>query len=577
MPSARNLKAFRWTVALAVPLVLALPPLLWIIDGTRRAAVTPLARDQGIFQYVAWALAHGARDYADVRDVNGPLTHFVHFVFLKLGGGDEHRFRLLDLVVTGVAFAFVGACIPGVARARAPRAVERAAWALAGWVTLSGQYLAFNYWDIAQRESFFDWFMLASVALQLVAHASWRAKAATRTATWTMAAVGALSVVPWFGKPTYALFTIAQLVTIAIDSKGESAGVLRARRPIDRDLPFARRRAFVAFAVGGAIGAATLLAFLFAYGDAGAYLRIAFTDVPAMYRFIWARSAADIFWAPWFANRAIFGIAGGVAMIGLIALGRLPRRTLAVALLPACAIVSIVVQAKGFTYHFHPLTAAVVLQWLVIAAWLWDRARSASRDRVLALAVATVISVRVATDMTESPYMKEVWLVDGAATPAQRATKEYFARFPEPDYFPWDLREAAAFLRVHTAPTDRVQIYGMDPYILFFAERLSATPYIYAYDLNVDAALAGGTGGHPTDAQSARIRAIRDAHERDLLERLRAAPPAAFVFMDKSPLMSEEAAWGDFARHSPDTARWVAERYTEAAMFGTNHVWLKRP
>ncbi len=552
IPSARNLKAFRHAVALAVPLVLALPPLFWIVDGTRRAAVTPLARDQGIFQYVAWALAHGARAYRDIRDVNGPLTHFVHFVFMKLGGGDEHRFRILDFLVTGVSFAFVGACIPGVGRTRrSPRALERVAWALAGWVTLSGQYLAFGYWDIAQRESFFDWFMLAAVALQLVAH--------SRSTRWTMVAVGALSVIPWFGKPTYALFTIAQLVTIAID----------------RDATLARRRAFAAFAIGGAFGAATQLAFVFAYGEVGAYVRIAFSDVPAMYRFIWARSAADIFSSPWFANRAIFGIAGGVVMIALILLGRLPRKTLAVALLPACAIASIVLQAKGFTYHFHPLTAAVYLQWLVLVAWLWDRVQSASRERWIALAFAVALSVRVATEMTESPYMKEVWLIDGAATAEQRATKEYFARFPEPDYFPWDLREAAIFLKMHTAPTDRVQVYGMDPYVLFFAERLSATPYVYAYDLNVDAALAGGTGGHPSDAQAARIRALRDAHERDLLERLRAAPPAAFVFIDKSPLMSEPNAWQDFALHSPETSRWVAERYREAAIFGVEHVWLR--
>ena len=38
-----------------------------------RASWTPLGRDQGIFQYVAWAVAQGDVDYRDVRDVNGPL------------------------------------------------------------------------------------------------------------------------------------------------------------------------------------------------------------------------------------------------------------------------------------------------------------------------------------------------------------------------------------------------------------------------------------------------------------------------------------------------------------------------
>ena len=56
---------------------------------------------------------------------------------------------------------------------------------------LSGQYLLYGYWDIAQRESFFDWFMLPSVALQIVAHAP----SARPYRARLMVVVGALSVV----------------------------------------------------------------------------------------------------------------------------------------------------------------------------------------------------------------------------------------------------------------------------------------------------------------------------------------------------------------------------------------------
>ena len=63
------------------------------------SSLTTLGRDQGIFQYVAYAIQKGAVDYRDVRDVNGPLTHLVHLIFLSLGGRDEHQFRLLDMVV----------------------------------------------------------------------------------------------------------------------------------------------------------------------------------------------------------------------------------------------------------------------------------------------------------------------------------------------------------------------------------------------------------------------------------------------------------------------------------------------
>src|ERR1700722_1765378 len=155
--------------SLTAPLALALPPLLWVADATRRASLTPLGRDQGIFQYIAWALASGERDYHDIRDVNGPLTHAIHRLLLALGGADEHRFSVLDLVITGATFAVVGACLPVLLSRRAPELLERVPWAIAAWVVLSGQYLLYGYWDIAQRESFFDWFMLPSVALQLVA------------------------------------------------------------------------------------------------------------------------------------------------------------------------------------------------------------------------------------------------------------------------------------------------------------------------------------------------------------------------------------------------------------------------
>jgi hypothetical protein len=559
-----RLASARLLRSLVAPLILALPPLLWVADATKRASFETLGRDQGIFQYIAWALEQGQRDYRDVRDVNGPLTHFVHRVFLWLGGADEHRFRTLDLVVTGATFFFVGACLPGVgarrptSERRRPELVERVAWGLAGWVVLSGQYLLYGYWDLAQRESFFDWFLLPSVALALVAQRS-----PPQARFRLVALAGALSVVPCFGKPTYALFTLAQAATIALDD----------------DLAGARKKTLGAFAIGGAAGVLSQLALLVATGDALAYARIQLADVPAMYRFIWARAPAEIFSIPWNASQAIFAFVGAAVLVSLVLLREIPPRALAIAVLPVCALVSVVGQAKGFPYHFHPVTAGVHLQWLVFAAWLAERTRVAQRRlalvRLLPIAFGAVVALRVATSMEDSPHIRATWLLWGGRTAEERASREYLARFPETDFFPYELRETADFLREHTQPSDRVQTYGMDPYVLFLARRLSATPYIYAYDLDADAALAGWTAARPDEEQAARIRAIRDAHEADLLARVQTAPPAAFVFFDGAPLMTAGDAWEDFASHCPDAARWVNEHYRHAARFGHNHVWLR--
>src|ERR1019366_7420266 len=117
------------------PLLIALIPLFWVVDATNRASLATLGRDQGIFQYVAWSVRHGAVDYRDVRDVNGPLTHLIHLVMLSLGSADEHRFHAIDLTVNGLVFAFVGACLPGlVSRGKQPghpHVLERVAWGAA--------------------------------------------------------------------------------------------------------------------------------------------------------------------------------------------------------------------------------------------------------------------------------------------------------------------------------------------------------------------------------------------------------------------------------------------------------------
>jgi hypothetical protein len=563
---ARRLATARLVRMLAVPITLALPPLFLVTEATRRASLTTLGRDQGIFQYIAWAIAQGERDYRDIRDVNGPLTHLVHRMILALGGADEHRFRVIDLAVTGATFAFVGACLPGLRARRVPDLVERIAWAMAGWVVLSAQYLLYGYWDLAQRESFFDWFLLPSVALQLVVQAPAKTPEATRRRLRWFVLVGALSVAPWLGKPTNVLLTAVQILAVLADP-----AIAAAR---------ARKRVLGAWSVGAALGALGPLGWLLVHGDVGAYLHIQLADVPAMYRFIWPRSPADILSLPWEASQFIYAVIGAVVLLSLVLMGEMPARVVAPALLPVAAFVGVLAQGKGFPYHFHPVTAGVHLQWLTFAAWLAERSRVARRDlaliRLVPIAAAAFFAVHIAKSMEDSPHMRATWMLWGLQTPEDRSTREYFAHFPEPDFFPYEMRQTAEYLRAHTAPADRVQTYGMDPYVLFLAGRLSATPYIYAYDLDVDTALAGGTGAIPDEGQQARIRAIRDAHERDFLARLNARPPAAFVFFDGSPLISRADAWEDFEQHCPRSAEWVSSRYREAQRFGHNHIWLRR-
>jgi hypothetical protein len=441
---------------------------------------------------------------------------------------------------------------------------------------LSAQYFHYIFWDLAQRESFFDWFMLLSVAVQLAA-LSPQSRPRARAALLTVS--GALSFIPWFGKPTYALFALAQLLTLAVTETRD--GTVETGE---------RRGRFKAFVIGGALGSLTQVAYLVVYADIGAFLRIYFVDVPRLYRFIWPRTPLDALGLSSFGALAIVSSA---LMVGLIVDGQLPRRVLAVALVPLCGLASVIVQAKGFPYHFHPVSAGVYLQGLVLVLWLSEHlGRPAASDdaiapqavtrflRIVPFAAATALSLSVFTALLNSPHLENDWILEKGVTAELRRTKDYLVYFRTTDFFPWELRETAAYLDEHTKPDDTVQLYGMDPYLLFLARRRSATPYIYAYDLDVDTALTGSTlpeGLHPTLAQSEKIRALRDDHERDFLSRAKVSRPAAFVFMDGSPLITNsDDAWLDFADHNPTSAPWVQENYKETAAFGGDNVWLRR-
>jgi hypothetical protein len=542
---------------LVAPLMLAAVPLYWVIDATYRATLTTIGRDQGIFQYIAWVVRTGAVDYRDVRDVNGPLVHLIHLVMLGLGGGEEHRFHVIEAFVTGLSFAITGALLPGIVARRAPSWLERAAWALAGWVVLAGQYALYLYWNQAQRESFADWFLLPSLALQAARVQNPRA---LRT---RIVLVAALSTMTWFAKPSFVAFTVMQLGVLLID---DAIALPRAKR----------LRAFI---TGGVVGAAVPVAYLLRYGDVRSYLEITLRDVPQVYRFIWARSAPEILGDEGPLNVATMGLAASALVVALVLGRELPRRMLVIGLAPIAALAGAIAQHKGFGYHFHPLTATTHVAFMVVAIMLWERFRGEPRRRRLGrlatLGVVAAYALVVASNMRGSPHTRAVWILAGGETEQKRNEQEYFDNFKSYDFFPWDLRQGARYLTDVTKADARVQVYSMDPYLLFLARRRSATPYIYAYDLNADAALDGGWSNRPTPVEADHIRAVRDGHERDMLAQLRERPPEAFVFVDHSPLMSYPDAWEDFRHCCSESAVFVARNYHPARSFGEVHVWLR--
>ncbi len=247
----------------------------------------------------------------------------------------------------------------------------------------------------------------------------------------------------------------------------------------------------------------------------------------------------------------------------------------------AGGLVNFFVQGKGFPYHLHPITAGTHYVWLAVLAYASERTQPggeglpARLPAAAVLAASLLLGYQAATEASLSEYVEKRWWRDGA-TAADRASEAYFRQFPWGDYFPWELRQAAAYLRTATRPDDRVQTYGMDPYLLFLAKRLSATPYMYSFELNVDAALQGGSGGAPGDDEKAWLVATAHRHETEMLEDLEREPPAAFAFVDHAPFTYPDDAATDLEQHCPRTSAWLRGHYRETARFGHVHVWLRQ-
>lgn len=540
-----------------VALTLTLPLSYAVLSRLCNASGTMFGRDQGIYQYVAWAVSQGAVDYVDICDINGPLTHAVHQVFQALGGSSERGFRILDLGVASVTFAIAGASLPGLTwrpGTTPPALAPRLAWAAAAWTLLSVQYLAYEPWDLAQREGFCNWFVLTSAALQLLAQGNAGPLTTTRHRTLLIVA-GTLSVMPWFIKPTYAACTALQALLL-----------------LERGT---WRRQLIPFAAGGVLAVTLMLAWVARFGDISAFLRSYLFDGPRLYGPIWPVSPAELL------KRTGFPHWGGYALIvagtaGVLVWRRtLPRRILLVGLLPVTALVQIVVQGKGFDYHYHTLTAAVTFGVLALACALSEMPHRWGVTVVPTLALAGVAALM----LSASPYSEPRWLAyRGSSYATERP--ELRDHFFYMRYFPRDHGRAAEYLAKTTEPSDRVFLYASSPYLLFLAQRLGAACPLYACQLNVRAALDGRspsriyTPGTPLDpARAATIRAIRDRYEAATLSQLKANPPAALAFVDDEPFMSVANAWVDFRLQNPQTASWLLERYAFSRRFGTVQVW----
>ncbi|MBX3204669.1 MAG: hypothetical protein KF764_06340 [Labilithrix sp.] len=558
--------AIRARAAWLLPAIVAAIAIVPSALALRAQSFGILGRDQGIFQYVAWALRNGERTYRDIHEINGPLPHAWHVVMQLLGGEDEHVFRSIDTTMLIVVYVAAGLTLPRWIGLELGRGTARrrtlSVWALAGLAVLGAAYVRYDWWHTAQREALYSLLVLGSLSLQSIAHTT----RSRRRAIVAFALAGITTSLTWFGKPPCAIFSLLQIAVLVLDRKNVAVSLPRA----------------IASAIAGGLAVATgMLAFVLAFEDLGRGLEI-LSKVPRLHHTIWNETLLGSYRAYNNRPRLDWAAATFAAFVVTFFTLRLPRRALLAGVLPLGGFVVFAGQGKAFPYHLHMLTLGTGVAQLVILGAAaqrlqTSRERSARSDAVaIAVAIAALaLGMKSGEDAWKSPGVRNGW-AEAGATPEKRASRAYFERFPWGDYFANDLRDAASYLAFHTRPDERVQTYGFDPYLLFLARRKSASPVIYNFELNVDAALEGGPGARPSDELKSWLVAYRDDAERLVLESVEAAPPAAFTLHDRAPFTFPVNAERDFAEHCPKLFAWMKERYVFTAAFGTVRVWLRR-
>jgi hypothetical protein len=323
----------------------------------------------------------------------------------------------------------------------------------------------------------------------------------------------------------------------------------------------APRRRLVTFLAGAGAGVVAILGFVALFGSLRGFLFWYFVYPLRVYRYLFAGSAAAMFAGgePW---RGYTQLGAGATLGGLaaIALRFLPARAVGLCLAPSLQWVAFLLQRKGWPYQCHPslLGAHLVLALGLVTLWRGedDLASPASGGRrALAWAALLLVYGRCLEDLQGSPWLGE------------KARPNVTMR-----------EKVAGYLAAHTRPDDRVFYFGIDPYTLFLAQRLPATPEPVSFVLDFTPAYAAPPppeGAGADTAARARIAALQPRVADDACARLVASPPAALVFQSLPPNTSPDAV-ADVVRLCPPLHDLIEQQYRKTTAVEHTQVYLRR-
>jgi hypothetical protein len=502
----------------------------------------PFGRDQAVFAYVGQVIARGGMPYRDAWDLKPPgiyLAYAVPALLAHDGAALMIAVRVADLLLAAL-IAWLLALIAIRLLGDGPDAPPQWGVAVAAGGWYAALYLHGTFWSLAQVEAWANPLVLGA-ALRLVGP-----RAETRPKPGALLAVGAL-----LGGAALLKFTA---VLPALPFLGWTVWALPGGEK-------SKRRGFVTLAwviVGGGLALAVAAAWLAAGGALLPYLDIQRGFVAPYTRLgatgLGERLAALAGHTLGWAGRAWLPVALAAVGFAPTSRWRADGRWLAAGALLA-GLLAVWSQGKYFGYHWQ-----TVLPWLALAAAV-GTAEVASRLRLPPLVASGLLAALplVWSGVVHWPDYRDAARYAAGSLPREA----WLARFGRPgrgDYAYLSTERAAAYVREHTVPGDRVLVWGFEPSIYLLADRRPSTRFFF----NVPVA----------------VRFAPEAWKHEFLADLDAHPPRMLLVLEHDPIPWATGRTDDSAAQLagwPELAARVRRDYREVAVLEDFRIYQRRP
>lgn len=410
----------------------------------------PLGRDQGEFATIGRGLLDGRVPYTDLWNPKPPAVFVVYSAVIALFGETTQAIRLIDLML------FVG-MTPALY------------WIARGWDVTAGAsrsgliaiagfgafYFSESFWTLSQNDG------IALLPMVLSAVFALKTLDNQRSALWAGLAGVMCGVVIWFKYP-FGLFALALIVAQIINRRGEWRRL---------------RTEAVAFALGGGVvlGAGALVlhqlgalnAMIESARVTSEYTRLSYADIFGAVT--WEQALTDR-WRQW-------GVLVPLVMIYPLVLWRDPFTnpvSRVIGLWLVSAVLILLVQAKGYDYHWLPMLPPLVL----IAAWsitaLIQRLPSRLPRVWLSGGVIGVLLVML---------FGRVWLPNMDYLTGAQDRLAYYEGFRGGEFVAGESHRVVDYLRERNVYGDSLFIYGFRAEVYYLTGLRPATRFIFQFPL----------------------------------------------------------------------------------------------